>query len=53
MKEERFSFLPNVVGVCRPSFDEDNCSLNSNDNEELTLKMIPSHLLIDLHVDFL
>jgi hypothetical protein len=49
VKEERFSFLADMMGVGGPSFDEEDDLLASNDDEDLQKDPIS---LIDLHVRF-
>ena len=50
MKEEKFSFLADMMGVGGPSFDEDDDNLlTSNDDEDLQKDPIS---LIDLRVRF-
>jgi hypothetical protein len=50
VKEERFSFLADMMGVGGPSFDEEDDLLASNDDEDLQKDPIS---LIDLRVRFL
>ena len=50
VKEERFSFLADMMGVGGPSFDEDDDVVASNDDEDLQKDPIS---LIDLHVRFI
>ena len=47
VKEDRFSFLADMIGVGGPSFDEEDDLLTSNDDEDLQKDPIS---LIDLHV---
>ena len=49
VKEERFSFLADMMGVGGPSFDEDDDLVASNDDEDLQKDPIS---LIDLRVGF-
>jgi hypothetical protein len=49
VKEERFSFLADMMGVGGPSFDEDDDLLASNDDEDLQKDPIS---LVDLRVRF-
>ncbi len=49
VKEDRFSFLADVMGVGGPSFDDDGDLLTSNDDEDLQKDPVS---LIDLRVRF-